>query len=132
MTDTTAPITLQLLEAPASPLAPEAARAWLANDLPRWLDALKSAAYAGKDATDAGAMAACVLIDDLGALITACAAALASRESVELLGAIDREESRKVLADLLHLLLTREADERAIFEPENPALMISARLASLG
>ena len=48
MSDTNEPTALRILASPGSPLSPDAARAWLASDLPRWLDALKSAALAGR------------------------------------------------------------------------------------
>lgn len=132
MSDTTERTTLRILAALGSPLTPGAARAWLGSELPRWLDALKSAALAGRR-LEVGANAACVLIDDLGDVITACASALDSHEPVEILGAEDREEPRRVLADLLHMLLTHEAnsDGVGVFDPSHPALLVSERLASL-
>ena len=71
-----------------------------------------------------------MLIDDLGDVITACTAGLGSHEPVELLGAEDHEEAQRVLADLLHMLLIREVEEDLVFEPNNPARLVSARLAS--
>lgn len=73
MSDQTA---VQLIPRRVETLTPDAARAWLADELPRWLDALKSIAMAGRKENDTRGNAACSLINELEALIVGCATVL--------------------------------------------------------